>query len=232
MLQQKVELPRKSKLITLAPLMDNNGIIRVDGHLENAYIDYDSKHSIVLPAKHPFTDVVLYYYDIALHAGALAKHNVIRQKFCLIGDGRKTVRRIVQRCIVCLRFQHRKITPQMGQLPTDRLSPGYAFHTISVDYAGPFTIKIRGGRCRTTLKVYASIFMCFLIKAMHLEIVKTLTLVDFIAARRRFISWREHPSKIVSENGTQIVGTNLKFKEFFQGHQDEIVNFGTVLQIE
>lgn len=81
LLQQKVEFPRKIKLIALAPFMNNNGIIAVGGRLENAYIDYDSKLPIVLSAKHPYTDVVvLYYHDIALHAGALATHD-IRQKF-------------------------------------------------------------------------------------------------------------------------------------------------------
>lgn len=130
-----------------------------------------------------------------------------------------------------LKFRHRKITLQMDQLPIDQLSSEYPYQTTDVDYTGSFTIKVRSGRCKTTLKAYASIFVYFLTKAVHIELVETLTL-DFIAALLCFISRREHPSKIVSDNGTQFVKRSLEFKVLFQGHQDEIVNFSKVLQIE
>lgn len=41
-----------SKLLTLTPFLDSDGIIRVGGRLKNAHIPFDQKYPIVLPSKH------------------------------------------------------------------------------------------------------------------------------------------------------------------------------------
>ncbi|XP_018375981.1 PREDICTED: uncharacterized protein LOC108769466 [Trachymyrmex cornetzi] len=54
-LRNKGMLPRKSKLIPLAPFLDEEGLIRVGGRLRHAEIAQCKKHPIVMPAKHHVT---------------------------------------------------------------------------------------------------------------------------------------------------------------------------------
>lgn len=43
------EIPPKSKLNALAPILDAGGMIWVGGRLENANISYDERHPIIVP---------------------------------------------------------------------------------------------------------------------------------------------------------------------------------------
>ncbi|XP_072763662.1 uncharacterized protein [Anoplolepis gracilipes] len=52
-------ISKKSKLVTLNPFLDQKGILRVDGRLCHANIEYSRRHPIILPAKHPFTELVI-----------------------------------------------------------------------------------------------------------------------------------------------------------------------------
>lgn len=81
-----------------------------------------------------------------------------------------------------------------------------------MDYGGPFNIKDRKGRGAKITKCYIALFVCFLTKAIHLELVSNLTTESFIACLRRFVSRRSKPSHIYSDNGTNFVGGNSELK--------------------
>ena len=72
----------------------------------------------------------------------------------------------------------------MGQLPAERVTPTSAFHSVGVDYAGPFQIKFGSVRKPMILKAYICLFVCLAMKAIHLELVSDLTSEAFIAAPR------------------------------------------------
>lgn len=58
-----------SKLVSLNPFIDKDGVIRVGGRLVNANLPHDQKHPKILPDKHDVTKlVVTYYHLINLHA--------------------------------------------------------------------------------------------------------------------------------------------------------------------
>ena len=47
-----------------------NGILRVGGRIENAPIDTDARHSVILPNKHHLTDLIVHHYHLKLgHLG-------------------------------------------------------------------------------------------------------------------------------------------------------------------
>lgn len=56
------------------------------------------------------------------------------------------------------------------------------------------------------MKRYGLIFTCMTIRAVHLEILPSLTTDAFINALRRFICRRGKPKRLVSDNGTNFVG--------------------------
>jgi len=90
----------------------------------------------------------------------------------------------------------------MGDLPKERISPSTPFTHTGLDFAGPLTAKVKGG----TEKVYLAIFVCFSTKAVHIEVVSSLSAQSCIAALHRFTSRRGVPTRIYSDNGTNFVG--------------------------
>lgn len=55
-------------------------------------------------------------------------------------------------------------------------------------------------------KAYIAIFICFAIKAVHVEVVSDLTTDSFLGAFKRFIARREKSVHKYSDNGTTFVG--------------------------
>ncbi len=64
-------------------------------------------------------------------------------------------------------------------------------------------------------------FVSLSVKAVHLELVTGLTTETFIAALRRFIACRGHPTVIWSDHGTNFVGANNQLKEFIKFIKDK-----------
>ena len=81
----------------------------------------------------------------------------------------------------------------MGPLPAVRLNPTRPFTYTGVDFAGPFMLKateLRGWP--RFYKRYVSLFICLVVKAIHIEIVIDLTTTCFLAAFRRFTARRDN----------------------------------------
>ncbi|GFY15734.1 uncharacterized protein TNCV_1283791 [Trichonephila clavipes] len=78
----------------------------------------------------------------------------------------------------------------MGDLPTHRVTPSKPFSVCGVDYAGPINILRYRGRGAKTTKGYIALFVCFVTKALHLELVSDLTSEAFIASLKRFCARR------------------------------------------
>ncbi|GFT18133.1 retrovirus-related Pol polyprotein from transposon 412 [Trichonephila clavipes] len=70
-----------------------------------------------------------------------------------------------------------------------------------VDLAGPLHLKDR----RTGWVV---LFTCAVFRAVHFELITSLSTPAFLQSLRRFISKRGRPTIIYSENGTNFVGSN------------------------
>ncbi|GFX80291.1 integrase catalytic domain-containing protein [Trichonephila clavipes] len=111
-------------------------------------------------------------------------------------------------------FLYRATTSKqlMGDLPTHRVTPSRPFSVCGVDYAGPINILRYRGRGAKTTKGYIALFVCFVTKALHLELVSDLTPEAFIVASlKRFCARRGAPKHIYCDNGTTFVGARRKF---------------------
>ncbi|XP_022834206.1 uncharacterized protein LOC111361970 [Spodoptera litura] len=110
----------------------------------------------------------------------------------------------------------------MGNLPSERLRPGYPFESTGVDYAGPIMCASRQGRGCRLVKVYIAIFICFTTKAIHLELVGDLSSNSYLLALHRFISRRGKPSNIFSDNGTSFVGAYNDLSKFLKANSSSL----------
>ncbi|XP_072375595.1 uncharacterized protein [Diabrotica undecimpunctata] len=86
----------KSKLVSLNPFLDEAGVIRVGGRLRHSHFDFDKKHPMLLPARHPFTTLVFRSTHFRLfHAGPQHLLSVVRETFWPI-NGKSAAKQTVR----------------------------------------------------------------------------------------------------------------------------------------
>ena len=147
----------------------------------------DSKHPIVLPCKTRTTELII--QDTHKKAGHEGRQHVLsdlRRKFWVL-KANAEVRRVIGKCLGCRRRLRPPEAQKMAELPDDRLQFRQPpFFTSGVDCFGPFYVK----KGRGQMKRYGVIFTCMSVRAVHLEIVGSLSTDSFICALRRFMSRR------------------------------------------
>ncbi|GFY10277.1 integrase catalytic domain-containing protein [Trichonephila clavipes] len=84
-------------------------------------------------------------------------------------------------------------------LPPDRVTDCAPFEIVGIDLAGPLFLK--DGK-----KVWITLFTCAVYRAIHLELVNSLTSDAFLLALRCFIARRGRPRTIYCDNGTNFRG--------------------------
>ncbi|GFY02635.1 integrase catalytic domain-containing protein [Trichonephila clavipes] len=209
-------IPRSSKLISLNIFLDEDEILRVGGRLtKQPTLSFDQKFPIIILKHHPITTLVIRQFHFrGFHSGTQMTLSLIRQHYW-IPDGRSTVRREIKQCIECCRFNSKPSYPKMGDLPKQRITQTRPFEIVGIDFAGPILTKCQYLRKANKFKSYICLFICLATKAVHLELVSTLSTDAMLAALRRFIARRGHPSEIHSDNGTNFIGANNYLKQLY-----------------
>lgn len=99
--------------------------------------------------------------------------------------------------------------PQMARLPRARLSAHVAPFTFTgLDFFGPILVTVN----RHKEKRYGALFTCLTIRAVHIEIVHSLTTSSCILAIRNFIARRGTPREFFSDNATNFVGAEKELR--------------------
>ena len=122
--------------------VDELGIWRCGGRLENANLPYSTKHPIVLPREHCFTQLVIQRaHQRILHNGLKETLTEVRAKYWVI-KGRAVVKRVISKCCICRRFEGPPYKgPPPPPLPSFRVTEQPPFTVTGVDYAGPLFVK-------------------------------------------------------------------------------------------
>ena len=206
---------RRNKLLPLRPFLDQDGFLRIGGRLGLSERPYTKRHPLVLPGKHQLTKLIIGNEHVRLlHAGPTLVMASLSQRFHIIG-ARRAVRAITRNCVPCRRIAGKPHPQLLGQLPRERLEPGFVFDQVGVDSAGPILTKSGSKRKPIITKGYICVFVSFSVKAVHIEPVTELTTAAFIAALRRFASRRGKPSRIWSDHGTNFVGAARELKDLY-----------------
>ncbi|XP_071580955.1 uncharacterized protein [Temnothorax nylanderi] len=193
-------------LLKLAPFLDPAGILRVGGRLVKSGLCFEIKHLVLLPNQHRLTELVVEQVHRAhLHPGRRTLQYLLAQQFWILGVHR-AIQRVLSRCYKCFRANPHASQPFMASLPVERVSQAKPFSISGVDFAGPFTMITRRARGVSSFKVYVCLFVCFAVKAIHLEIAFLLSTDSFLAALRRFVARRRRCSLLYSDCGTNFVG--------------------------
>ncbi|XP_062539146.1 uncharacterized protein LOC134207439 [Armigeres subalbatus] len=204
-------LEKSSLLFKMSPMLNNNGVLRMNSRMVAApIISTDLKYPVLLPKEHRITMLLVESYHIRfLHGNNETVFNELRQRF-QIPHLRALVTRVAKQCQHCRVLKATPQAPMMAPLPTIRLTPFIRpFTHTGLDYFGPVLVK----QGRGTVKRWIALFTCLSIRAVHLEVVHSLSTQSCVMAIRRFIARRGSPATFCSDNGTNFVGASNMLKE-------------------
>ena len=191
-------MSKSSRILVLSPYVDENGILYAGSRTKRVLKNY-----IILEAKDTFTRLhVKHFHEKYYHASHETVLNELRQQYWIVGL-RLTLRKIVAQCIVCKLLRGKPANPKMGDLLSARMAYRLRpFSHCGLDYFGPLTIKIG----RRNEKRWVALFTCMTTRAVHLDLVHSISTDSAIQALKRFSSRRGVPLVMYSDNGTNFRG--------------------------
>ena len=129
-LQANRALSSNSPQLRLQPFL-MEGVIRVGGRLNKAWIPFEAKHQAVLSPTHPLTRLLVQdLHEKHSHVGREHTLALVCQHYW-IPRGKSFVRKIVNDCLHCKRRLANPNVPLMASLPEERLAfgkPPFAIH--------------------------------------------------------------------------------------------------------
>ncbi|XP_062704550.1 uncharacterized protein LOC134286873 [Aedes albopictus] len=194
-------LVKSSPLAKLSAFLDEQGLLRMESRIDPkaAYYPYNFRNPIILPKCHRVTELLILRFHAKYgHANTETVVNELRQLY-YIAKVRSVVKRVIKECMWCRIYKAKPQAPRMAPLPQPRVMPYVRpFTHTGIDYFGPLLVK----QGRSSVKRWVAMFTCLTIRAVHLEVVHSLTIQSCKMAIRRFVDKRGAPQNFFSDNGT------------------------------
>ena len=187
--------------LSLGLFLDDKGIYRCRGRLENSALPYQAKYPALLPSKHHLTSLIVQEcHGNVKHRGVKDTLTELRSRYW-IPKGRQMVKTLLRKCTVCSKIQGRPYSaPAVPDLPGFRVENSYPFANTGVDFAGPLYVKnVFGGESKMH-KVYIVLYTCASTRAVHLDLVPSLDAQSFIRSLKRFFPRRGVNQLFISDN--------------------------------
>ncbi|XP_055597416.1 uncharacterized protein LOC129747298 [Uranotaenia lowii] len=204
-------LPKSSALYKLNPVIDEHGVLRMQGRIGACeWADEATKNPVILPRQHHVTNLLIADYHAKYHhQNHQTALNEIRLKYN-IPRLRSELDRVRRNCLRCKIRQASPRPPAMGNLPPARLAAYQRpFSYTGIDYFGPMTVLVG----RRTEKRWGVLFTCMTTRGIHIEIAHSLSTDSCILALRNFIARRGPPLEIISDRGTNFIGASRELRE-------------------
>ena len=111
---------------------------------------------------------------------------------------------VLRACVTCKKLEGKSYRyPELSTLPNFRISRSIPFITyVGLDFFGPLTVH--SAATGNNFKTYGCIFTCLVTRAIHLELMPSLTSQSLSLAVQRFMNRRGHPQFMYSDNSRTI----------------------------
>ena len=184
--------------------LDSNDLIRSKGRLDKCLkLSPDQCNPVLLPKFSLYTKlIILDCHKNCKHLGVSSTISNIRKSGYWIPQIRSIVKSVLSKCILCkkmnsLAFKYPK--------PTNYFKPKVNFvkpflHT-GMDFTGHIFVKLGD----SLVKMYLLVFTCLNIRAVHLELVPSMSCKDFLLAFVRFCNSCCIPECIYSDNASSFL---------------------------
>ena len=200
------------KLLSLRPKKvydDAGNVIQVvtSGRLNNMMnLGYDVPELVILDPHHPFTKLVLKKFHDERHASDDYVLWRSRTKYW-IPNARRVIRSIRNKCYRCRLLNRRCQSQLMATLPDFRLLPCPPFTNVALDLFGPLQHSDLV-RKRLTSKCWGVVITCLNCRAVYLDLAPSYDTDSFLQVLRRFMNLHGTPSRIISDQGSQLIAAS------------------------
>ena len=208
LLKNGKRLTEKSKILKMDPKLDVDGVLRSSSRLINVTLLPESTRRPIILAKNSWVTwlIIGKAHEERNHCAGVSHLLADLTKRFWIQCGRELIKKYEKQCLFCRKQRAQGTIVKMAPLPACRFAgPCRPFGGVGVDFAGPYETTNTRGRIRH--KRYLCLFTCLKTRAVHLEMATGLDTDSFVRCLARFISRRGKPAIIISDNGTNFVGT-------------------------
>ena len=184
--------------------LDEHEIIRSGGRIAKTLnFDYDIKHPILIGKDHDLSKLIIRtMHQQCKHLGLGTTLTKLRNSGFWIPKARQSIKKVLSECYVCKKFNSFSFRyPKVCNLPRSRVNFIRAFREVGIDYTGHIWVQSGEG----SIKFYLLVFTCLHIRAIHIEIVDSMSTKSFIQALIRFINSYGVPSCIYSDNARSFI---------------------------
>ena len=190
---------------------DSQGIMRCNGRLSKADLPSSIKHPVLLDKGHHITSLIVQdSHKRVMHGGVKLTLTELRARFWIV-QGRQFVKKLLYKCVICRKLEGRPYrAPPSPPLPEFRVKECPPFAYTGVDFAGPLYVKNHTGPQQ---KVWICLYTCCVTRAIHLDLVPSLTTSAFLRSLRRFSARRGTPLLMVSDNGKTFKSAAREIKQ-------------------
>ena len=185
------------------------------GRFSNTLLDYEQKYPIILRGgDSSFTKLLIEdSHGKVFHKGVESTLNCVRSRFWIC-QGRKSVKAVLRKCIICKRYQGRPLLPSPSpDLPDYRVNiSSHSFQVVALDYAGPLLIKTEKDTAQKLIFYYSHVQLV----AIHLELTPNMLIPSFLRGFKRFSSRRGMPDRVICDNFKTFKANEVK--NYFVNH--------------
>ena len=193
-LKQGLPVPKTSPLAKLRVFLAEDGLLRMQGRLQFSSLTYNEKHPIILQKGHFAVLLVRAHHLLMKHAGVQSVLTSLRNEYWILGV-RRLAKRVKRFCISCQRFDSLSCQQPVPPLPRLRVNQAVAFAVMGLDHAGPVFCSDFPRK-----KFWVLLCTCAVTRAVHFELVESLSTQDTVLALRRLAARRGVPSCVYSDN--------------------------------
>ena len=215
---------QNSKLAQYCPFLDKEGLFRVGGRLQHIKgWKFDNRCPIILPNNYSAQMMLRRIHTRDhLHAlGAAALKARFAERYFTLGLTSMS-RKICNECLPCRRILARPISRKEAPLPDFRVGkPGCReglFQSVQIDVTGPFLVKNGSGKLE---KKYALVIICHIYRAVHLELLTSLSSDSLLMGLQRFVNRRGGVTHIWSDNARGLVGGSIKLDDTLRNFRSD-----------
>jgi hypothetical protein len=184
--------------------LDESGVLRSRGRLEKCtYLADDVRNPLLLPKTSHLTNLFIWDAHFRCkHLGLGSTLNFLRNSGIWIPAGRSVIKRVLAQCITCRKLNGRAFKyPRQTDFVGSKVNYLRPFKNVGVDYTGHFHVKLGN----SFVKMYLLVLTCLSIRAIHLELVPSMSVSDFLQAFTRFCNCYGIPDAIYSDNASTFI---------------------------
>ena len=213
----QIDLPDTKSLAKLAPIRDRNtGLVVTSGRLGS---ERDPNFKVPILPHNNLSKLLAIDCHNRGHSGVDATMVKLRS-IAWVLKGRKIVKAIVYRCVICRKNRKQHLNQVMSDIPDFRTIPNPPFSYCAVDFFGPITVKGEVNK-RSTGKVWGCVYTCLSTRAVYVDIARDYATDGFLLVHRKFQSIRGSPCIIYSDPGKNFVGAASELKKLRESISQE-----------